>query len=223
MRPGKMRGERQRWRDMTILNDCYNSNPDAARYMIDVLRDEPAERRIAVLGEMLELGQWAEPLHRDVGEYAAKSGIDVVIGIHGAAQSLVEAAAKAGVREAHYFDASEEAGSFLREFAAAGDAVLFKGSRGTHVERALSAYGCVSNALLALRSGTASLHPGIPVIRLHHDTGRAREPDGACDVPAAWAMDDSQIAGAVSSGSISARRARSRTRRRQVRQRWAAC
>ena len=69
-----MRGERFLHNGILILNDCYNSNPDAARAMIDVLRDTPAKRRIAVLGEMLELGRWSESLHRDVGRYAATQG-----------------------------------------------------------------------------------------------------------------------------------------------------
>src|SRR5579864_7706482 len=57
---GSMRGQRFEHNGILILNDCYNSNPDAARAMIDVLRETPAKRRIAVLGEMLELGRWAE-------------------------------------------------------------------------------------------------------------------------------------------------------------------
>ncbi|HEX6546736.1 MAG TPA: UDP-N-acetylmuramoyl-tripeptide--D-alanyl-D-alanine ligase, partial [Bryobacteraceae bacterium] len=57
IRPGAMRGERRQWNGITILNDSYNSNPEAATSMIDVLRAEPARRRIAVLGEMLELGR----------------------------------------------------------------------------------------------------------------------------------------------------------------------
>ena len=76
--PPPMRGQRLTHDGIVILNDCYNSNPDAARAMIDVLRDTPAQRRIAVLGEMLELGRWSEALHRDVGRYAAESGIDVL-------------------------------------------------------------------------------------------------------------------------------------------------
>ena len=75
-----------------IYNDCYNSNPDAVRAMLEVLRDTPARRRIAVLGEMLELGRWAEPLHRDVGNYAAECGIDVLVGIRGAACHMLDAA-----------------------------------------------------------------------------------------------------------------------------------
>ncbi len=84
---------------VVILNDCYNSNPDAARTMVDVLRDTPAKRRIAVLGEMLELGRWSESLHRDVGSYVAKGGIDVLVGIRGEACHLVDAARQAGLRQ----------------------------------------------------------------------------------------------------------------------------
>ena len=140
--PGKMRGERFVREGITILNDCYNSNPDAARSMIDVLKDVPAQRHIAVLGEMLELGRWAEPLHRDVGHYAAGSGISVLIGIRGAARNMVDAAIEAGLAgdAAYFFSDPEPAGRKLKELARPGDAILFKGSRGTHVENALEAF-----------------------------------------------------------------------------------
>ncbi|MGA2182880.1 MAG: UDP-N-acetylmuramoyl-tripeptide--D-alanyl-D-alanine ligase [Bryobacteraceae bacterium] len=142
LKPGRMRGERFTHRGILILNDCYNSNPDAARAMIDVLRDTPAQRRVAVLGEMLELGRWSEILHRDVGRYAAESGMSVLIGIRGAARSLVDAAVKAGLAEAaaYFFDTPESAGEHLRGIAREGDAVLFKGSRGTRVEKALERF-----------------------------------------------------------------------------------
>jgi UDP-N-acetylmuramoyl-tripeptide--D-alanyl-D-alanine ligase len=137
--PGKMRGERLVVNGITIWNDCYNSNPDAARAMIRVLRDTPARRRIAVLGEMLELGRWTETLHRAVGRYAAECGIDSLVGIRGAARLMVEEAVEAGLPAgaAYFFEDPEEAGEFLRRSLASGDAVLFKGSRGTRVEKAL--------------------------------------------------------------------------------------
>jgi UDP-N-acetylmuramoyl-tripeptide--D-alanyl-D-alanine ligase len=140
--PGPMRGERFLHNGILILNDCYNSNPDAARAMIDVLRDTQAKRRIAVLGEMLELGRWSGALHRDVGSYLAAQGIDVLVGIRGAAGSLVDAAKEAGqaVNAAFFFERPEEAGDQLRKIASAGDVILFKGSRGTHVERALERF-----------------------------------------------------------------------------------
>jgi UDP-N-acetylmuramoyl-tripeptide--D-alanyl-D-alanine ligase len=138
--PAKMRGERSVKGGITILDDSYNSNPDAVRSMIDVLRNETAKRRIAVLGEMLELGRWADALHRDVGSYAADAEIDVVVGISGATRSLVQAIETAhGSRtEAYFFDRPEQAGDFLKSLVQPGDAILFKGSRGTHVERALA-------------------------------------------------------------------------------------
>jgi len=142
LKPGRMRGERFMHRGILILNDCYNSNPDAARAMIDVLRDTPAQRRVAVLGEMLELGRWSEVLHREVGRYVAESGMSVLIGIRGAASSLVDAAVKAGLSEAaaYFFESPESAGEHLRGIAREGDAVLFKGSRGTRVEKALERF-----------------------------------------------------------------------------------
>ncbi len=142
LEPAKMRGERLSVRGMEIINDCYNSNPDAAIAMLDLLADMPAERRVAVLGEMLELGRWSETLHRGVGIHAAKSGIDVLIGIRGAARFMVDAAMESGLDRsaAFFFEEPRAAGDQLRGMARAGDAILFKGSRGTRVELALERF-----------------------------------------------------------------------------------
>ncbi len=140
--PGRMRGERFTCRGITVYNDCYNSNPDAVRAMLDLIRILPARRHIAVLGEMLELGRWSEALHRDVGRYVTECGFSVLVGIRGAARHLVEAAKVAGLAAdaAYFFDDPAAAGSFLRETAREGDAILFKGSRGTRVEIALERF-----------------------------------------------------------------------------------
>jgi UDP-N-acetylmuramoyl-tripeptide--D-alanyl-D-alanine ligase len=140
--PGKMRGGRIECNGISIFDDCYNSNPDAVRAMLDVLRDTPAQRRIAVLGEMLELGRWAGPLHREVGKYVASSGISVLVGIRGVARHLVDAAIEGGLAtdSALFFERPEDAGSHLKTLTRPGDAILFKGSRGTHVEKALERF-----------------------------------------------------------------------------------
>jgi len=142
LKPGKMRGERFRHNGILILNDCYNSNPDAARAMVDVLRDTPARRRIAVLGEMLELGRWSETLHRDLGRHVAEQAISVLVGIRGAARAMVDGAVEAGLKPnaAYFFEDPESAGDQLRAMAREGDAILFKGSRGTRVEAALERF-----------------------------------------------------------------------------------
>ena len=139
---GTMRGQRSEHNGVVVWNDCYNSNPEAAQSMIDVLRRTPAARRIAVLGEMLELGRAAEELHRQVGRYAAEHGVDWLIGIRGQARSMVEAAIAAGLprRRAHFFEDPAEAGEFARRTARPGDAILFKGSRGVRVERAMERF-----------------------------------------------------------------------------------
>src|SRR5262249_9224121 len=107
--------------------------------MLELLRGIPGRRRIAVLGEMLELGREAGTLHRDTGKFVAEQGIDALVGIRGAARSMVDGAIAAGmsVGAASFFETAEEAGDFLRGYLRAGDVVLFKGSRGVHVEKAI--------------------------------------------------------------------------------------
>lgn len=139
---GKMRGERLVHNGVVVWNDCYNSNPEAAQAMIDVLVGTPAGRRFAVLGEMMELGHASEALHRQVGRYAAQHGVNVLIGVQGDARAMIYAAVAAGLPSgsAHFFDTAGEAGEFVRAVAREGDAVLFKGSRVVRVEQALERF-----------------------------------------------------------------------------------
>src|ERR1019366_4739708 len=140
---GNMRGQRTLHQGIVIWNDCYNSNPEAAQSMLDVLAETPAVRRIAVLGEMLELGSSSDELHRQVGQYAGRYAagqrVDLLIGVRGAARARVEAARQASV-EAEFFEDPAEAGERARQVARPGDAVLFKGSRGVKVEKALERF-----------------------------------------------------------------------------------
>lgn len=134
-----MRLERIERNGMVVWNDCYNSNPEAAMMMLDLLAETRAARRIAVLGEMLELGAWSARLHREVGRYAAGRGLDFLVGVRGEARQMVEEAAAAGMgpERTAFFDDPVEAGAFVKGLAREGDALLFKGSRGVRMEKAL--------------------------------------------------------------------------------------
>jgi UDP-N-acetylmuramoyl-tripeptide--D-alanyl-D-alanine ligase len=144
LRPDEKRGHVVTLRGATIINDSYNSNPEALKSMIATLAATPAQRRIVVAGEMLELGPEAPALHAACGKEASLDGIDIVIGVRGNARHLVEAASKWGV-EAHFVETPEEAGAWLREHLRAGDAVLLKASRGVRLERALAALSDAEN------------------------------------------------------------------------------
>lgn len=134
LEPGDKRGQVMLVRGAAVINDCYNSNPAALKAMIGVLKGMPAQRRILVAGEMLELGPEAAALHTACGKAAA--GLDVVVGVRGHAREIAEAAREAGV-EALFVETPEEAGAWLRENLRGGDAVLLKASRGVRLERAL--------------------------------------------------------------------------------------
>jgi UDP-N-acetylmuramoyl-tripeptide--D-alanyl-D-alanine ligase len=137
LRPEDKRGQVVQVRGATLINDAYNSNPEALRSMIAMLAGMPARRRILVAGEMLELGPEAAALHAACGKAAVKAGIEVVIGVRGNARHLAEAAEEAGA-EALFVETPEAAGAWLRQHLEAGDAVLLKGSRGVRLELALN-------------------------------------------------------------------------------------
>lgn len=126
----------------TVVNDCYNCNPEALKAMIATLAAMPAGengRRILVAGAMLELGAESAALHAECGRAAAQAGIDVIAGVSGDAQHLVEAARELGAT-ALFIATPEEAGRWLRETVRSGDVVLLKASRGVRLERALDAW-----------------------------------------------------------------------------------
>jgi UDP-N-acetylmuramoyl-tripeptide--D-alanyl-D-alanine ligase len=136
--PGDKRGEVLELRGAKVINDCYNSNPEALRAMIDTLAHMPAARRILVAGEMLELGPAGPELHAACGRAAAEAGIDLILGVRGLAQHFVDAAIEAGAH-AEFIESPEAAGAWLAAELKHGDAVLLKGSRGVKLERALLA------------------------------------------------------------------------------------
>jgi UDP-N-acetylmuramoyl-tripeptide--D-alanyl-D-alanine ligase len=133
---GDKRGEVIEIGGATILNDSYNSNPEALRSMIRTLAARPAKRRILVAGEMLEMGEHGPALHAACGCAAAEAGLDLVAGVQGNAEHLAAAACKGGVAALFLPDA-EAAGRWLKQNLRKGDVVLVKGSRGVHLERAI--------------------------------------------------------------------------------------
>ena len=139
LKPAEKRGQVVQVGNITVLNDCYNSNPKALQAMIDALSAMKAGRRILVAGEMLELGPAAEEMHRAAGKHAAEKKIDVLLGVRGLAQAMVEGAKATGAR-AEFVHTPEEAGEWLSRETRDGDVVLLKASRGVKLEKALETW-----------------------------------------------------------------------------------
>jgi UDP-N-acetylmuramoyl-tripeptide--D-alanyl-D-alanine ligase len=139
LRPAAHRGEVVRLTDgVTVIDDSYNANPTATRKAIEVLASGRASRRIAVIGEMLELGDHATALHQEVGRAAAGGGVDILFAVGGApAKALADAAVASGMPAAsvRYFATSDEAAAAAASLVTKGDLVLVKGSRGVKTDR----------------------------------------------------------------------------------------
>jgi UDP-N-acetylmuramoyl-tripeptide--D-alanyl-D-alanine ligase len=134
-----LRGERIALRGgITLVNDCYNANPMSMRAAIDDLVETAPARRLAVLGDMLELGPEAGPgLHRAVGEHAAARGVELLVTVGPLAAAMAEEASFGG--EAHSVRDAEAAAELLGVLLREGDTVLVKGSRGVGLERVAQA------------------------------------------------------------------------------------
>ena len=124
---------------VTVIDDSYNANPTATKRALEVLGEaRDRSRRVAVLGEMLELGEHASALHAEVGQAAAQANVDVVIAVGGEpARALADAAVGAGIGRANvlYVATSDEAADAAATLIRRGDLVLVKGSRGVRTDR----------------------------------------------------------------------------------------
>ena len=137
--PPDKRGQVVQLGNITVINDCYNSNPKALRAMVDALAAMKARRRIVVAGEMLELGPAAEEMHRAAGQHIAEKKIDVLLGVRGLAHEMVDSARQAGTA-AEFAPTPEAAGEWLARETRDGDVVLLKASRGVKLEKALETW-----------------------------------------------------------------------------------
>lgn len=139
LRPGRRRGEvRRLGGQVTVVDDSYNSSPSALRQALETLaRHEHGHRRVAVLGEMLELGDRAIALHEACGRAAAQAGLGLLVTVGGEpARRLGRAAIEAGLpaTAVRHVGSSAEAAEAMAEAVAPGDVVLVKGSRGVKTD-----------------------------------------------------------------------------------------
>lgn len=140
--PPPMRGEILRFAEgFEVVNDSYNSNPDALLSMIKTLIENggQAGRLIVVAGEMLELGDAAEEIHRSTGKQIALLGVNALYGVRGLAKNLIEGARENGLANVVFFADSDEAASAIVTEVKAGDLILVKGSRGVKTEKIVAA------------------------------------------------------------------------------------
>lgn len=121
---------------MTVIDDSYNANPDSIRAALALLADYTAERRVFVMGEMLELGEASPRLHHEIGKAIASSGIDVLVGVGGLTREATVGALATGMPpdRVFFFENKAEAKASLKDILAPGDVVLVKGSRGAALE-----------------------------------------------------------------------------------------
>lgn len=135
-------GMRQRkvdCRGVTVIEDCYNANPDSMAAALAMFREYPCQRRFALLGDMLELGETSRAAHEQLGALAAASGLEGLITYGAEARRTAVVAAAKGVQTVHAASHAEAAEALAR-WVRPGDAVLVKASRGMALEKALALF-----------------------------------------------------------------------------------
>lgn len=138
--PADKRGEVYRFTEgFELIDDSYNSNPRSLLSVVQAVCEggAHAKRKIVVAGEMLELGEDAAKIHREIGAQIAKSGVDIFWGVRGLASEMIEGAIEAGFNNdaTRLFLNSDEAAEALTQEAQEGDLILVKGSRGVRTDK----------------------------------------------------------------------------------------
>ncbi|MEG1755727.1 MAG: UDP-N-acetylmuramoyl-tripeptide--D-alanyl-D-alanine ligase [Clostridia bacterium] len=121
---------------LTIIDDSYNANPNSVMASIDVIK-MLGGRRVCILGDMLELGEQSPLYHAEVGSYAARGGIDLVLSVGTYGQFIFEGASAVNPQQARFFETQDALLAALPSILADGDTVLVKASRGMHLENAV--------------------------------------------------------------------------------------
>lgn len=120
---------------LTIIDDTYNASPDSMRAALKVLRDYSINgRKVAILGDMFEMGEFAPELHQEVGQFVSEMAIDVLIAIGDLAKHIYEGYKEKGTKDAYYFETKEAFIENIMHIIQKEDCVLLKASRGMHFE-----------------------------------------------------------------------------------------
>ena len=125
--------------DVVVLNDAYNANPQSMRAAAAVLGAAKGRRKVAVVGDMLELGESSSLFHRAVGECFGEMGIDCVIAVGDLARHLADGAKESGVKEVHYFAGQSDALPTVCHELRPGTTILVKASRAMEFEKFVEA------------------------------------------------------------------------------------
>jgi UDP-N-acetylmuramoyl-tripeptide--D-alanyl-D-alanine ligase len=154
-----MRGQRRSLAGgVVLIDDCYNANPMSMRAAIDELAETAPGRRVAVLGDMLELGREAPTLHREIGLHASSRGVQVLVTVG----PLAAAMGGAFGGETHAVADARAAAELLSDLLREGDTVLLKGSRGVGLERVADALDGAGAPAQALAGADPLLARGAP-------------------------------------------------------------
>lgn len=130
-----MRMSIERTGGITVINDCYNASPDSIRASLKVLASTEAKRKIAVLGDMLEMGRFAKTAHYELGGEVWKSGADILFTAGESAAHIAQGARDAGMENVISYKTTEELAENICDSLTKGDLVLVKASRGMHFEK----------------------------------------------------------------------------------------
>lgn len=135
-----MRMSIEKYGNITVINDCYNASPASMEAALKVLSGMNCKRKVAVLGDMLEMGTFAPDAHRNIGIFAAKSKADIVVTVGENAKYIADGAISAGMSRQTVisFEKTDDAADKINDIVTDADAVLIKASRGMHFENIVS-------------------------------------------------------------------------------------